>query len=190
MIRWRAATIVPPSFQNLEPGRCAGLFSYQETIMTDATQPFVPATAASDWLAMEREYARVANELRPANKTALFDVLAAAGITIVRVAFDGEGDSGQIEDITATNADTVIELPPDQIEIAFATWGQSDVQRRSLSVHDAIEQLAYDLLGETHGGWENSDGAYGEFTFDVEARTITLAYNERHMDSDYSEHVF
>jgi ParB family transcriptional regulator, chromosome partitioning protein len=45
-------------------------------------------------------------------------------------------------------------------------------------------------LEETHGGWENNDGAYGEFTFDVANRTITLAYNERHMESDYSEHVF
>ena len=50
--------------------------------------------------------------------------------------------------------------------------------------------LAYDFLGQTHGGWENSDGAYGDFTFDVAERTITLDYNERHMESDYSQHVF
>ena len=31
----------------------------------------------------------------------------------------------------------------------------------------------------THDGWENSDGAYGDFTFDVAERTITLDYNER-----------
>ena len=43
---------------------------------------------------------------------------------------------------------------------------------------------------KTHGGWENNDGAYGEYTFDVAERTITLDYNERHMESDYSMHVF
>ena len=29
-----------------------------------------------------------------------------------------------------------------------------------------------------------------EYTFDVAERTITLDYNERHMESDYSQHVF
>ena len=42
----------------------------------------------------------------------------------------------------------------------------------------------------THDGWENGDGAYGEFTFDTTTRSITLAYNERFTDSIYSEHEF
>ena len=36
----------------------------------------------------------------------------------------------------------------------------------------------------------DNDGAYGEYTFDVTERTITLDYNERHMESDHSMHVF
>ena len=55
---------------------------------------------------------------------------------------------------------------------------------------EAIETLVYDVLNQTHGGWENNDGACGDFTFDVAERTITLDYNERHMESDYSQHVF
>ena len=55
-------------------------------------------------------------------------------------------------------------------------------------MHDAIERLAYDLLEETHGGWENNEGAYGEFVFDVAERTIRLEYNERVMETEYSEH--
>ncbi len=39
-----------------------------------------------------------------------------------------------------------------------------------MSVRDAIERLAYDFLEETHDGWENSDGAYGDFIFDVAER--------------------
>jgi hypothetical protein len=42
----------------------------------------------------------------------------------------------------------------------------------------------------THDGWENSDGAYGDFTFDIAERTITLDYNERYMQSEYSQHLF
>ena len=69
-------------------------------------------------------------------------------------------------------------------------WGSNDIYRQSLSIHDAIEALVYSFLGQTHDGWENSDGAYGDFTFDVADRTITLDYNERRMESDYSQHVF
>ena len=38
------------------------------------------------------------------------------------------------------------------------------------------------ILEQTHGGWENNDGAYGEFTFDVAERTIKLDFNERISD--------
>ena len=50
--------------------------------------------------------------------------------------------------------------------------------------------VAYDFLSETHGGWENNDGAYGEFSFDVAARTITLDYNERYTATEFYSHEF
>ena len=57
-------------------------------------------------------------------------------------------------------------------------------------MEEAIEILVYDVLNQKHSGWDNNDGAYGEYTFDVAERTITLDYNERHMESDHSMHVF
>lgn len=57
-------------------------------------------------------------------------------------------------------------------------------------LRDAIETMAYDLLERTHSGWENNDGAYGEFTFDVVNRTVTLDYNERYTASENSTHEF
>ena len=68
--------------------------------------------------------------------------------------------------------------------------GDANVERTTLSVRDAIESLAYDFLEQTHGGWENNEGVYGEFTFDVAQRTITLDYNERVETSEYSQHMF
>jgi hypothetical protein len=126
----------------------------------------------------------------PANKTSLFDALAAAGITTVIVNFDGCGDSGQVEMIEAKAGDDVIPLPTVQIEVASAVWGSATIDRRARPVEEAIEILVYDVLSQNHHGWENNDGAYGEYTFDVAARTITLDYNERHMESDHSMHVF
>ena len=76
------------------------------------------------------------------------------------------------------------------IEIALVQWGQSEIARPTQSVRDAVETLAYDFLEQTHGGWENNEGAYGEFTFDVGDRTIRLDYNERIETSEYTQHNF
>ncbi len=158
--------------------------------MTHCETTPVPALDFAAWDRREREHLSRADDVLPANKTALFDALAAANITIVVVTFDGYGDSGQIESIEAKAGDEIVTLPHGAIEIARPMWGSNDIDRQSLSIHDAIEALVYSFLGQTHDGWENSDGAYGDFTFDVADRTITLDYNERRMESDYSQHAF
>jgi hypothetical protein len=158
--------------------------------MTDFETTPVPTLDFAAWDRQDREHVSRAGDLLPANKAALFDALAAANITAVVVTFDGYGDSGQIEDIEAKASDEIVTLPSGAIEIARPVWGSNDIDRQSLSVHDGIEALVFSCLGQTHDGWENSDGAYGDFTFDVADRTITLDYNERHMESDYSQHVF
>ena len=155
------------------------------------TEPTDLSVSPSDpWQQQERELARIASEVLPTNKTALFDALAAAGITTVVVTFDGYGDSGQIETIAANAGDDVIPLPKVQIEIASAVWGSARIERQTRPAEKAIETLVYDVLNQAYGGWENKDGAYGEYTFDVAEQTITLDYNERHMESDHSMHVF
>jgi len=148
------------------------------------------SAAASDWELKHLAHERLQTELQPANKTALFDALAASGVTVVLITFDGCGDSGQIEDIEVKAGDSVVAMPSGEIEIASAEWGQAEPSRSMTSIPDAIEAFAYDLLRETHEGWENNDGAYGDFTFDVTERIITLEYNERYMQSDHSQHVF
>lgn len=158
--------------------------------MTDDTSAPVPTFDATSWLAREREFAKLCESVRPENKAALFDALAQAGITSVEVTFDGYGDSGQIEDITAKAADKDVALPAVSLEIAHAEWGSPDIVRVTHSMKDAIEQIAYDFLRETHEGWENNEGAYGDFHFDVNDRTITLDYNERIETSEYTQHVF
>ena len=154
------------------------------------TEPTDVSVSPDPWQQQERELARIASEVLLANKAALFDALAAAGITTVLVNFDGCGDSGQIEMIEARTGDDDCALPAVEVEIASANWGSTTIDRQTRPVREAIEMLIYDVLSETHDGWENNDGAYGEYTFDVTERTITLDYNERHMESDYSVHVF
>jgi uncharacterized protein DUF6878 len=148
------------------------------------------AAPVPDWEIKRGEHERRDAELRPFNKTAVFDALAAAGLTTVVVVFDGYGDSGQIENVEAKAGEDLVALQSSEVEIASAVWDQAEPERTAMTVHDAIERLVFDFLAMTHDGWENSEGAYGDFTFDVTERTITLDYNERYMQSEYSQHVF
>lgn len=149
---------------------------------TAAPAPTTPAVTFdyAAYLAREAERNARAAELRPANKAALFDALAAADIVTVTVAFDGYGDSGQIESVDARDAYGEVALPTADIELATPSHEGAEVTRRTLPLAEAIEELCYDLLEEEHGGWENNDGAYGEFAFDVAARTINLDHNSRY----------
>jgi hypothetical protein len=159
--------------------------------MTDAFNATPNTDAAfSNWEAKRAAHNRRHEELHPRNKAALFDALAAAGVTHVVVSFDGYGDSGQIENIEVKAGDATVAMPQAEIEIASAVWDQAEPERSLVSVADAIERLAYDFLEQTHSGWEDNDGAYGDFTFDVAERTIKLDYNERYTGSDNSQHVF
>ncbi len=116
--------------------------------------------------------------------------MQAAGITQVVVSFDGYDDSSQVENIEATAQDVITPLPAGQITLRFAAWHSPEPREETLSIEAAIEAMAYDCLSETHGGWENNDGAYGEFVFDVAAHEITLDYNERYTATETCEHTF
>ena len=153
--------------------------------------PMPPSTIdfAAVFAAQAKQAAREA-ELRPANKDRLFDALIAAGISHVTVTFDGEGDSGQIESIAAWAGETAVAFPAVEIPYAAITWDSPEVEMRQLSLEDVVEQLAYDFLSDTHGGWENNDGAYGELCFDANACCIHLEFNERFTSSELFTHEF
>lgn len=158
--------------------------------MTTDTPSATPAPDFAAWDAKQNAFDASARELLAQNKTVLFDVLQNAGITAVIVHFDGYGDSGQIEDIEVRKGDETSALPTVTIEVASPVWDSGEIDRQTSPIADAIETMAYDFLSQTHDGWENNDGAYGDFTFDVAARTITLDYNERYTSSENHTHDF
>ena len=138
-------------------------------------------------LALQRHW----EELLPLNKAALFDALAAADIATATVTFDGSGDDGQIEEVAAHARDSQPrDFPDGHIEYKEVEFGAVQPKTSMVPVRDALENLAYALLEQTHDGWENDDGAYGEFTFDVAARSITLELNQRCISTDYHWHEF
>ena len=154
--------------------------------MNDTIQPAATIPDHEDWQKQARDRDRLAAEILDENKTALFGALSDAGIATVTVHFDGYGDSGQIEEIEAEAAGTTVALPERRIEIASPLPDGSGVQWTPLTVREAIEELSYDCLDQIHGSWGNNDGAFGDFTFDVASRAITLEYNERF--TEFFEH--
>jgi hypothetical protein len=139
----------------------------------------------------EKRRKALAAELRKATKAKLFDILQAAGIASLTVTFDGEGDSGQIDEISAfSKANTPLKLPRQRLTIQTAKHDGTGPDEASLTVEEVIEHLCYALLEDHHEGWEINEGAYGEFVFDVVTGEITLTFNYRISDVETSTHTF
>ena len=129
-------------------------------------------------------------EILPRNKAVLFDALDTASIATVVIEFEGSGDSGQMEKPCARTADeTIVDLPSQTVELEQVNWSHG-LQKEPMAIAEAVEIMAWRLLGDSHCGWENDDGGYGEFTFDVASREITLEYNERYTETTYHEHTW
>lgn len=159
--------------------------------MSDTTTPAVQAAPEiCDWAIMTVLRNQQADEILALNKAVLFDVLEKTGITRITVTFDGYGDSGQIEDVTALAGDDETDIPATTIEIAELAWGQAEPKHSAVQLATSIESLAYGVLARAHGGWENNEGAYGDVVFDVAERSIVLDFNERFTSSENHIHYF
>jgi hypothetical protein len=137
-----------------------------------------------------QRYTRALAQANRMNKDTLFDALAQTAITVVSVEFDGEGDEGQIGEMTAHAGDGAVPLPELPVTLHHANNSIVRLDSRQTTLREAIETLCYGYLEQQHSGWENNDGAYGEFTFDVASRRIDLEFNARFTDSTLFNHSF
>ena len=101
------------------------------------------------------------------NARAALAQLAHLGIETLRIAYDGYGDSGSVEHVTALKGDKEVDLEADLCE--------------------AIVEAAYDLVPS---GWDQNEGSYGVLAVDVASRKITREHNWRVESSEYEEEVF
>jgi hypothetical protein len=181
--------------------------------MNEPASPTTPETPA-EIQSLFQVYDRMQAGLRACRaaalaktKPVLFDALKRAGIVRVVVSFDGEGDSGQIESVTAyRDDDTEIDLPDETITCAFADMEaiyvpcdvnpsgqqfagyQIEDKKKTAKIAEIIDDIFWDFIGAQHGGWENNDGGFGECHFLVEDEIIRLEMNERYTETNYSEH--
>ncbi len=156
--------------------------------MIVTTLPFDAAAAFTHIDAEDARRGQQAAEALGPNKAALFDALVAAQVRTVIVTFDGYGDEGQIESIDASGDAGPVALPDVAIEIVAPTRDGSGLEGCAMPVAEAVEEIAYGLLRDAHPGWENNDGAFGTFVFEVAGRTISLEHNNRYTEIDTSAH--
>ncbi|MBV2148172.1 hypothetical protein KRZ98_07725 [Sphingobium sp. AS12] len=130
-------------------------------------------------------------QLLPVNKTNIFAILATAGMAMVLIRFDGSGDSGQIEEMEARDAQGIsLPITDTPVNMLVLPWGEHIPKSETVPLGQALENITYHLLGSAHPGWENGDGAFGEFTFDVAAGTIRLDHYDRYTATEESTHHF
>jgi len=140
------------------------------------------------FMASYQNHRKAFGEANVVNKATVFDALAAVGITTIAVTFDGEGDSGQIENIVAYKSDVETPLPESRVKLKSIQWGDGRLSDDDLSLRDAVERLCYDFLEQEYDGWENNDGAFGEFSLDISRKTIDLEFNGRYTDVHTTTH--
>jgi len=142
-----------------------------------------------DWIARVTEAERLRDELAIINRQALFAALSAAGITSVTVEFNGYGDEGHIESAQYFIEES--ETTPTIDQLMFVRdIVDGTAQSEPTTLEDAFDELLYHLLSKHYGGWQDNEGSYGEFTFDIPARTIDLDIGMRFVDSDHYQHKF
>jgi len=146
-------------------------------------------TGHTEFTTAYQKHAELLKQTNALNKAAVFDALQAAGISSVTVTFDGEGDSGQTQDVTAY-ADKEIPVPSVSISFYLARWGATEPKATQCPLEEAIRDLCWDYLSDEHGGWENNDGGYGEFTFNAALREVELDFYSRYTDSTHYNHTF
>lgn len=117
-------------------------------------------------------------------KASLFPILAEHGIARVLIGYDGEGDEGQTNDISAYSADgTPIDLPKVDAE-CHQLKHDGTLSSTIATLGDALDSFADEALCALHRGWEDGNGACGELELLVESRTVTLTHNSRFIDYD------
>ena len=124
------------------------------------------------------------------NLRRVLPVLRQHGIDKVTVSFNGEGDSGSIEDILYEprgNEEAVKALPVEHISTSSffddGQWRRHATPEQS-TLNEAIDALTYDYLEETNVDWYNNDGGGGEFTIDFRSQCI-----EAYIDCHYTESI-
>lgn len=112
-------------------------------------------------------------------KRRLLVALKRRKIASVVIHYDGEGDSGQVQSVSALDhRDHRVFL---QAPIRLALHDPKNPTSYT-TLQEALDDFAWTILAEFHAGFENNDGGFGTIRIDVDKRVITIEHNDRVFD--------
>lgn len=122
----------------------------------------------------------------------VLDALRKHEIKQVVAYFNGENDSGGVEEIKVIPVDVVddvTELPAEILDTIFVEDKANSTKR---SLRDAIEDVCCRALSDEYGGWEINDGSSGSVTLTplykfLDTEPIVIALEWGFSDSDEEE---
>jgi len=128
---------------------------------------------ANDWMAKYEADAKRQRKRVAAAKRLILAALKRACIAAVEVAYDGEGDSGQIGEITA------VDPAGKPATLLHSVFLNLDGKRRKYSLAEALDAYTWEVLAIHHAGFEDNEGGFGTLSIDVASGTISLDHNAR-----------
>ena len=112
--------------------------------------------------------------------------LADLGVTGVKVAYEGGGDSGAVEWIGYT---TMVSCKtPADVDDAIMAWDAPSLAELDSSAHTLIEDFAHTKLLDNIEDWWNNEGGYGELSICVPSGEYIISNNVRIVDTENYTH--
>jgi hypothetical protein len=126
------------------------------------------------------------------SRDALLVSLKTQGITHVTAEYEGGGDSGGVETVTALPDNVDL----DSVQVTMPVTGQvhrdgewvEETRDETMSLTNAVHQFVYDVLRAYYPGWEINDGGRGTVTIDAEAGAAKLDHTMFYTESNDYEH--
>lgn len=134
------------------------------------------SNTTNDWMAEYKAEAQRRAKRLAAAKRPLLAALKRARIAAVEIAYDGEGDSGQVGDIAARDR------AGKPAELRGSLLLDLDGKRRRYLFDQALHDFTWEVLAVYHDGFEDNDGGFGTLSIDVAEGTFTLDHNHRFID--------
>lgn len=116
-------------------------------------------------------------------KNLLIKALHGLGVASVQIEYNGYGDEGCVETITAVTADNrEIDLHASKI-----TPPDGD---QPVTLHDAVEEFAWTAVQYFHCGFHNNEGGSGTVTIHVDTGKVKIEHNDNVVETVFSENEF
>ncbi len=116
-------------------------------------------------------------------KEACLGLLRNLGVVSVEADYNGWGDEGQVDTITAVKADN------SEVNLKRHPYLLRD-NDHIRTLHDLIEEFSWDAVQHFHEGFHNNDGGSGTVTIDVVTGHVKIEHDDNVVETVRSEHTF